>query len=465
MKPRWSSLLSAVTLAAGVLCGVSAALASADAPRLSSFTVGDAKFTIGGAIDLTGIFRASNTGSTIATSFGRIPYDNTIQGHDSEWRMTAQRSNLNLEVSDQFGGTSVTAYTEGDFAGNTAPDMFLSTNGHTFRLTHGWVNVGRGKWNMLAGQTWSWATPGLEHLDPASPFVTRNIDLAYHVGIPWTRAAQFRAGYQASEHLAFGVALENPQQFVGFGEVIHPFAFNAALGSQVDAGNNPATPNYLPDMLAKAAWDGGGEGHLLHVEAVGLARWFRVTFVPIGGGSFDHSQVSGLGAGVTASYAQGPLRLVASGFRGDGVGRYLGGLGPDFVVYPDSPIRGLSLSTVHAQSFLLGAECELPGSNDIAAYYGRVDFERNSFPDATSPLVIKPIIGFGGTNSPNSANRTLHQVSLDASHTFWRSAEHGALALQAQFSEVVREPWFVATGAPRHALVDMAFIDVRYTLP
>lgn len=465
MSPR-SSLLSTVAVAVGVALGASVAFAGTDESSPSSFTIGSAQFTIGGSVELTSILRASNTGNTAATAFGSIPYENTVQGHNSEWRMSAQRSVLSMKVADQFGGTAVTACTAGDFAGNSASNLFVTANGHTFRLTHAWVGIDHGRWNILAGQTWSWLTPGLEHLDPMRTFTTRNLDLNFQVGLPWTRAAQFRAVYNATEHLAAGVALENPQQFLGAGEVIFPFAFNATLGPQVDANNNPGAPNYLPDLLAKLAFDGGGDdGHAFHVEAVGLARWFRVTFIPIGGTSFDHAQANGLGAGLSTSYTRDWLRLVASGFRGDGVGRYLGGLGPDIVVVPDNPIAGVSLTTVHAQSFLFGAECELPGANALAAYFGRVDFGRNSFPDVTSPLVVKPIIGFGGLNSPNSANRTLHQLSVDASHTFWDSPEHGAFALEAQFSEVFRQPWFSAVGAPNRALVDMAFLNVRYTLP
>jgi hypothetical protein len=375
-------------------------------------------------------------------------------------------SRLNLKVTDRIGTTALTEFAEGDFAGHSSADQFVNSSTNTFRLTHYWVSVERGRWAMLAGQAWSWATPGTRGLDPTSTFLTRNLDLALQVGLPWTRAAQLRTTFRPSEDLAAGAAIENPQQFVGVGEVIYPFAFNAQLGAQGDAGINPGTPNYLPDVLGKIAWDDGDGEFAFHVEAVGLARWFRVAFLPIGGGTFDHSTASGKGAGLSASLtAYEKVCLVVSGFRGDGVGRYLGALGPDYVVRPSDPIARISLATVHAQSFLFGAEADLPGANGLAAYYGRVDFDRNAFTDATSPLTVKPTIGFGGVNSSNSANRTLHQVSVDASHTFWRSYEHGSLALLGQFSEVIRQPWFVATGAPRRALADMVFLDVRYTLP
>ena len=463
--PRLSGLMLALTSSLAFSAVPAPAAGGTGGPL--SFQVASAQFTLGGTVDLAGIFRASNTGNADATSFGSIPYENTVQGRLSEWRMSAGRSRLSLKVADQLGGTAVVGYAEGDFAGNSAANLFVNCNGNTFRLRHYWVDVEHGRWEVLAGQAWGWVTPSYGGLGPAGAFTTRNLDLALQVGLPWTRAAQLRTTYHASERLAAGVALENPQQYVGNGEVIYPFAYNPALGPQADNGGyNPGTPNSAPDVLGKVAWDAGGDEYAIHLEVVGLARWFRVTFVPIGSQEFHYSWATGKGAGVSANVLiHKRLRLIGSGFRGDGVGRYLGGLGPDFVVKPDATFTRLSLSTVHAQSFLFGAELDLPGSNGLAAYYGRVDYNRNAFLDPSSPLAVKPTIGFGGVNSPNGANRTLHEVSVDVSHAFWTSPEHGSLALLAQFSEVFRQPWFAGTGTPNRALVDMAYLSVRYTLP
>jgi hypothetical protein len=464
---RWSHALLLVLGACLVLGAPSAQAADAAAAPLS-VRIGGAEFTPGGTVDMTGIFRASNTGSMVATAFGTIPYENTVGGHNSEWRMSAQMSRVSLKITDSFNGTSVLGYVEGDFAGNSAANLYVNVNSSTFRMKYYFADVQHGRWELLAGQAWGWATPSRKGLgpEPGNAFVTKNLDVSLQVGLPWTRAAQVRAAYHASEHLAMGVALENPEQYVGAGEVIFPFAFNAALGSQFDAANQTSTPNYLPDMLGKVVWDGGGAEHLVHLEAVGVARRFRATYVPLGGSTFDHTEATGLGAGVSGNLVlHKKLRLVASGFRGDGIGRYLGGQGPDVVVRPNDAATSISLSTVHGQSFLFGIEADLPAANSVSAYYGRLDFDRNAFLDTTSPLATKPVIGFGGINSPSSANRTLHEATVNASHTFWSSPDHGALALMGQFSEVFRQPWFASAGSPNRALVDMAFLNVRYTLP
>jgi hypothetical protein len=56
-----------------------------------SFKFGPAEFTPGAWADLTGIFRSTDIGSGTGTSFGSIPYNNTLpQVALSEFRFTAQ---------------------------------------------------------------------------------------------------------------------------------------------------------------------------------------------------------------------------------------------------------------------------------------------------------------------------------------------------------------------------------------
>ena len=43
--------------------------------------------------------------------------------------------------------------------------------------------------------------------------------------------------------------------------------------------------------------------------------------------------------------------------------------------------------------------------------------------------------------------------------------EYGALNLMGQYSYVWRNPWYVASGAPKDARTNMVYINLRYTLP
>ena len=144
------------------------------------------------------------------------------------------------------------------------------------------------------------------------------------------------------------------------------------------------------------------------------------------------------------------------------------GLGPDVVVHPlqEGPTTfAVETSPVHAGSGVVGFEAQVTKNHLLAAYYGGAYFQRNAFPDVTSPLMVKPFIGFGGPNSPNSANRAIQEATLDWDYTFWQNRNYGKLMLITQWSYLTRSPWFVALGAPKNAHLFMGWATVRYLLP
>ncbi len=447
-----------------------------------SFRIGGAEFTPGGFVDFENVFRSTNAsnasstfsqnnGNSIGTNFGLIPFNNTIQGHLTEFRSTAQYSRFSLKVTDKFGANNVTGYIEGDFNGNDAANSYVSQNSHTLGLRLYWLDLKRGKWEFLGGQSWGLMTPNRVGLSPMPDdlALTLNEDAHIQVGIPYTRAAQFRAVYHPNDHWAWGVAIENPQQFVGFGETIYPFAFNAALSPQFDATNNTNTPNVAPDFNTKIAYDSNPGGRHFHFEIGGLLTTVKATVVPVGGITFEsHTKIGGgIEGGANIELAK-DFRFVVNGLWGNGVGRYLFGLGPQTVIVPiqTGPTNfDINPSLVHAGGGTAGFEGRLWKHSEFGAYYGAVYFQRNDFPDVTSPLLIKPIIGFGGINSPNSANRAIQEGTFDWTQTFWRSEQHGALQFVTQYSYLTRAPWFVATGAPKNAHLSMAFLSLRYVLP
>jgi len=303
---------------------------------------------------------------------------------------------------------------------------------------------------------------------PGDIFFTNNMDTNYQVGLTWTRAAQFRVAYHPTDHWALGLAVENPEQYVGAGEVIFPFAFNAQLGSQFDAANNTATPNLHPDLIPKVAYDTDFSGKHLHVEAVGLLTTVKTTILPVGGTSFHGESATGggIGGGLNLEFVKN-VRLVANGFYSYGGGRYIFGLGPQAVIVPVTTPTGFDAhpSLVHTGSGIVGIEAQVTPKHLLTAYYGGAYFQRNAFRDVTSPLVVKPFIGFGGLNSPNSANRAIQEGTIGWIYTFWSDKNYGKLQLITQWSYLTRAPWFVAAGAPKNAHAFMAWADVRYTLP
>src|SRR5205807_839306 len=149
-----------------------------DQPKESplSFRIGGAQFTPGGFVDFENIFRSTNTGNVTGTNFNAIPFNNTVQGHLTEFRSTAQFSRLSLKVTDKFGDNDVTGYAEMDFNGNDAANVFVTANGHTNRVRLYWLDLKRGKWEFTGGQAWSWLTPNRNGIGPLTSelFVTHN---------------------------------------------------------------------------------------------------------------------------------------------------------------------------------------------------------------------------------------------------------------------------------------------------
>lgn len=460
-----------------------------EAPKESplSFRIGGTDFTPGGFVDFTSVFRSTNSNAAIGTSFNSIPYSNTIGGHLTEMRLSPQNSRVSLKVHGVYGVNDVTGYLEADFLGNDAANVFVTSNGHTNRLRLYWVDVHRGKWEFLGGQSWSWLTPNRVGLSPmpADIFFTQNMDTNYQVGLTWTRAAQFRVAYHPTEHWALGLAVENPDQYVASGEVVFPFAFNASLGGQFDATQSSGIPNLHPDLIAKVAYDTDFSGKHFHVEAAGLVTTVKSTAVDIGGTTFQShtSTGGGVSGAVNLEFAKG-YHFVANGFWSDGGGRYIFGLGPQAVVVPIQTGPGtftIDNSLVHTFSGIAGVEAQVTKNNLLSAYYGGAYFQRNAFPDVTNPVVLvipiacspggipqtKPCIGFGGINesSASNMNRALQEGTVGWQYTFWQNKNYGKLGLITQASYLTRAPWFVAAGAPKNAHAFMAWVDLRYTLP
>jgi hypothetical protein len=316
------------------------------------------------------------------------------------------------------------------------------------------------------------------------------MDPNYQVGLQWARQAGIRVGYHPGEHWALALGIENPQQYVAAGEVNFPFAFNAQLGPQFESGANPATPNLHPDIIPKVTYDTNfaGDRHF-HGEIAGLLTTVKLTNLTLTTPTFfdfvHHSTTGGGGSGAILVDLFKQLKFVGTGFYSYGGGRYIFGLGPQAVVRPvvnplSATVFDVNTSLVHSGGTVLGFEAPINKSITLAGYYGGAYFQRNSFPDITSPVVLpftiscnglhgvlqnKQCVGFGGANSPNAANRSLQEGTFDWIQTFFKDPKYGALQLIMQYSYVTRSPWFVAAGAPKNAHLSMAYVNLRYVLP
>lgn len=432
-----------------------------------SFKLGSATFTPGGFFDIENIFRSTNTQNNIATNFAAIPFSDTPQGHLTEYRLTGQFSRFNMTVKDKFGANDMTGYCEADFSGNDATNVYQTVNGHTFRLRLCFLNLKRGNWEILGGQTWSWLTPNRTGVGgmPSELWVTYNEDQNIAAGFPYTRAAEFRVAYHFNDHWSMGLGIEDPNQFIG-GFVALPAAFSTTLGPQFDNGAQIGAPNLFPDILPKIAYDTNlGDRHF-HFEAVGLVTGARSAVLPIGGTTFTpHSAVGGGGEISTNFQVTRNLTFLAVAFWSDGGARYLVADGPQLVLRPNAAGTDVSPCMVHAGAGTAGFEWNATSKTTLAVYYAEDYFARNFFPDTTNTAHPETIIGYGGPGSPNSNNRTIQQATMDWIQTFWKSPKWGALQYYTEYAYVSRSPWFVAPGKPKDAHLSMVYAGLHYVLP
>lgn len=426
--------------------------------------VGSAYITPVGFMDFTGVWRNHAEGSGIGTNFAGISYGTTFQNNLSEARFSMQNSRVGFRVDALVKGAHVIGYLEADFLGNNPGNVAVSSNSNTLRSRLYWVDVRKGAWEVLGGQTWSLITPGRTGISPlpGDIFYSQDIDVNYQAGLVWGRIPELRFVYHASPKAALALALDTSEQYVGGSaggpQITLPTALasNAAYSLSASSAqfNNGAdqvaTPSVAPDVIVKLALDPASR---FHFEVGGMERQFKLwnptTFTKYsstGGGGF-------VNFGVVLFKG---FRFLANTYYSDGGGRYIFGQVPDLVVRPDG-----SPSLIHASSTVDGFEYT-HGNSFFYAYYGGIYVPANVVIDTSG----KPVgYGWQGAGAPSSQNRLIHEGTLGFNQTLWKDARYGALNLMGQYSYLTREPWAVAVGASRQALTNMVFLNLRYTLP
>jgi hypothetical protein len=441
-----------------------------DAP--TSLSVGPVDLTLGGFIDYEAVYRTRNN-EAVGSSFGTIPFSNSTEGHVSEFRSTAQNTRITLKAAG--GGpiagqqTDFAAYVEGDFFGNDAASVGISSNSDTFRLRQAFVDIKRGSLELLAGQAWSWLTPNRRGLGsyPSDVFLPGDLDPNYNVGFTWVRQPTLRLIFHPDSHWALGVSIENPDQFGGYAQTTFPAAFNEQLAAQVGLGaGGSSIPDAAPDIIPKVSFDSAVAGHPIHVEAAGLASFFRVSDKLAGGGYTTHT-AAGFGGELAGNFEliPGKLTAVASGFASSGGGRYIFALAPDIVVLPNASGTDVFISPVRSYAGLFGVEWSATTKLKLSGYWGFAKTGRDYARDTSTGAASGAFVGFGYPGSPDNNNRWLNEGSVILTYTAWNSPKFGSLQFGMQYSYVEREPWFVAPNAPSSASLNQFWWDVRYIFP
>ena len=117
------------------------------------------------------------------------------------------------------------------------------------------------------------------------------------------------------------------------------------------------------------------------------------------------------------------FHLIADSFWSDGGGRYIGALGPAFVVSQDGSTQQPFLAhLVHSGSGIGGFEWQATKSTIVSAYYSGAYFQRLSSFDPST----KTTVGYGFNGSANSNNRAIQEGTVSSVTTLWRRPSYGA---------------------------------------
>ncbi|HTQ56566.1 MAG TPA: hypothetical protein VMI94_19000 [Bryobacteraceae bacterium] len=443
--------------------GLAAALSpqQANEPPASPLQIhlGTITITPVGFMDMTGVFRSTNPGTSIGTNFGSIPYGGTPQGQLTEMRFSAQNSRIGARIDGTVHGARILAYWESDFLGTTPGNFTVTSNSNTFRMRLYWIDVRKDKWEILGGQSWSLMTPGRNGISglPGDVFYSQDFDTNYQLGLTWSRQPGFRFVYHPTKTIAWGLALEEAEQYGGGsgggGTIVLPSSLASSYANLINTGSQGSSdPSVGPDIITKLAFDPVASGKHMHIELVGLLSTFK-TYNQLSSQSFTKTGGGGE-FNVNLEMVKG-FHLIGNTFFSDGGGRYIFGLAPDLIVRPDG-----SPSLVHSYSTVDGFEYHMKNAV-LYAYYGGVDIGRNFSLD---PANKNAYVGYGFPGSSTGQDRIIQEASFGINPTFWKSPNYGALGMFIQYSYLTRSPW-APTATARNASSNMIWVDLRYTLP
>ncbi len=419
-----------------------------------------------GFMDATGVWRNEAPGSGIGSSFGSVPFSNAVPGGKlDEMRFSPQNSRIGFRIDGDWKGLRFIGYNEFDFLGTSGSNAIGVTNGAFVpRLRLFWVDTRKGPFEFLAGQSWSMLTPNRTGISPlpGDIFYSQVTDVNYMLGLPWTRQPGFRFVFHApQDKVAFGLAFENPNQYMGGSgggpQITLPTALAGLLGTQLDNTSTSylSTPNPMPDIIAKLAFD---PTKRVHFEVAGLVRDFKVynltTGQPTSGQTFSKI---GAGGSVNGNFELFPnFRLVTNNFLSDGGGRYIFGQAPDLIIRADG-----SISPIHTVSTVDGFEATVAKKTLLYAYFGGLWIDKNVALDANGTTKI----GYGFLGSANSQNHIEREYTFGINQTIWKDARYGAINVMGQYEYLTRNPWYIALNALNHASDSTIYFNLRYTLP
>lgn len=425
-------------------------------PDTPALKLGPAKVRLIGYPAMTMLFRSTNSGGNVGTSFANIPFDNTVPGNTTEFRISPQSTRLAIRVDADLNTSKAAGYFEMDFGGSpNAGNIAVTSSSYTFRIRQAWFDYAKNKWQITGGQLFTLMTPVKKSILPwpGDVATTQVVDTNYVAGLVWGRYPQFRAVYHYSKGAAFGFSVENPEQQVG-NNVVFPSALNSIVSTQYNTGSQELkVPNMTPDFVLKGSFDGKMGERALHFDAGTVMRVFR-SYNGTSVSGKDYAFGWGVNGNLTFEVAKG-YRLVLDGFASDGAGRYIGGLAPDAIVRANGTI-----SPIHSYSWVSGFEIAPSKATGLYFYYSGLYAQKNATVNSDGTCCV----GYGYPGANTNADRLIEEVTGGYSRVVWKHEDLGSVQWGAQYAYLWLYPWVAGTG-PNDARANMLFFQLRYNLP
>ncbi len=421
--------------------------------------VGNVALTLGGFIDVTGLYRSSNLTSGISTNFGTIPFRNSPNAHTGETRFSAQHSRVSLLVAGKVSPTvNVAGYLEADFDGAATTSNSYQTNSYTPRLRQAYAQYddsGNGL-HFMGGQGYSLATGFTTGLTLRKESIPLTINANYLPGYVYVRSPQLRVVKDFGKNYHLGFSIEAPESAYSFsGGTLAATSTNGLTGATLagtlprgTSGNSVVvfntggsylnnTANYstdvTPDLVLKFAADPGYG----HYELFGLGRTFKTVSsrlatagVAAGAGKDEITIGGGIGGSTVIPIIPKVLDFTGNILAGYGVSRYLSGEIADATLGSNGQPR--PLGEIGASIGLVGHPVK---DVDLYAYGGFEQVKRTVFSTPGGTFGYgSPTNNVAGCNTENAScsaqTRALENGSVGAwwrfSHGPWGTLQAGA---------------------------------------
>lgn len=365
-----------------------------------AFMAGPVKVTFGGFVELMVVNRDRNESADWASNYNTaIPYPNSHNYYLSEFHLTERQSRAQALVQGPDSESWATeGYLETDFGAAPATGNNNESTSFSPRVRHFFADVtykDTGT-NLLFGQTWSLVTGFKQGMTPRQENIPLTIDGQYVPGFDWLRLPQIRLTEKFNDAFAAGISFENPAAQVTNGTSAGAPAlttmFNNPGASNSFITTNNVTLDYLPDIVAKVAFDPGWG----HYELFGVQRFFRTRDLTKGDLHNVRTSGTGYGANLILPLVPKIVDFQASLLAGRGMGRYGSAQLPDATLNP----RSLGLEPLRSFQALVGlAVRPLP----MWTLYGYAGEEQVSRWDQFVQVGTKAYdYGYGGSLFDNS---------------------------------------------------------------